>query len=200
MDTSTKLSKHFLKLADGIKANKNDRKDQLKCINIKDNVVYSSNGKILLRCVLDTDNMPVYNLNDGYYDIIGNYIIRNDDFTNDWNYPDVDRIMDCTFKKTFVIGWEKTYNLFCFTLSANGILMDYAKYDKQLKQLFSKADEIQVYFNKLDQTFMLKCQYPVCDINDIKTEIQLFLMPMKHDDVPEIKDCTYNPTSNIRWA
>ncbi len=192
MDTSTKLSKHFLKLADGIKANKNDRKDQLKCINVKDNVVYSSDGNILLRCVLNTDNMPAYNLENGYYDIIGNYIIRNDDFTNDWNYPDVDKIMDCTFEKTFDLPSEKTYNLFCFTLSANGILMDYAKYDKQLKQLFSKGNQFKVYFNKPDLMFMVRCLYPVCDLPAKDTEIQLFLMPMKYD-VPEIKDCTYNP-------
>ncbi len=191
MATSTKLSKHFLKLADDIKANKNDRKDHLKCINIKDNVVYSTDGKLLLRCVLNTDNMPVYDLDNGYYDITGNYIAKDNEY-DDYTYPDVDKIMDCTFEKTFDLSSEKAYNLFCYTLSVNGILMDYAKYYKQLKKLFSKGDQFSVYFNKPDRMFMVRCLYPVCDLPAKDTEIQLFLMPMKCD-VPEVKDINYNP-------
>ncbi len=192
METSTKLSKYFLKLADSIKANKNDQKDNFKLINVKNNIVYSTDGRLLLRCVLNTDNMPIYNLDNGYYDIVGNYIIRNDDFSNDWYYPDINKIMNCTFEKTFDLPYDKIYNLFCFTLSTNGILIDYVKYNKQLKQLFSKGSKFRIYFNEPNRMFMIRCQYPVCHLPARDTEIQLFIMPIKHD-VMEIKDITYNP-------
>jgi len=197
METSTKMSKHFLKLADLIKADKNERQEHLKMINVKDNIVYSSNGRILLRCILNTDNMPEYNLETGYYDITGNYMVKDNDFSNDWNYPAVDKIMDCTFEKTFDLAPDYVYNSFVFTLSANGILFDYAGFDKQLKQLFSKGSEFRVYFNATDKMFMLRCLYPVCYLPTKDTEIQLFLMPMKHDHLTEVMDITYNPVSKV---
>ena len=43
---------------------------------------------------------------------------------------------------------------------------------------------------------MVRCQYPVCHIHNINTEIQVFIMPMKYD-IPKVLDINYNPVSKV---
>ena len=192
MKTAAKFSKHLLKLADSIKAKDKDNKIQLTRINIKDNVLYSTDGLFMLRCELNSKDLPVSDLETGYYDIAGNCVIKDNDFSKDWNYPKVENILDNNFDHKFSLPYNNAYISFIFTLCANDILINYQGFDKQLKQLFKHGADFTIYYFSGERVLLLECSYPVCDIADIPSKIQLFMMPMKKDFLPEVKDTDYN--------
>ncbi len=190
---STKLSKGFLKLLDLIRSRDENIKIQLTKIYCKNNILYSSNGKLLVRCDLKHKDLPKYELDDGFYEVSGQYLVKDKDF-EDHQYPDVECLLDVEYKKHFQVSEENSAYLdFIHTVTSNSIFFDFVRFEKQFKQLF-KGTNFKVYFINGEKQVLIECDYVVQHIvNTLYSPIQVIVMPMKHEQDEPISLVNYNP-------
>ncbi len=164
MNASIKLSKDFLKLLDLVKL-KDEKKLSLTRIYCKNNILYSTDGKLLIRCDLKHKDLPKYELDDGFYEVSGQYLVRDKDF-EDYKYPDVERLFDVEYEKYFQISEQNNAYLdFLHTVTSNNIFLDFVRFEKQFKQLF-KGTNFKVYFINGEKQVLIECDYVVQHIAD----------------------------------
>ncbi len=192
MDTSTKLSKDFLKLLDLVRGKDEERQVVLTRIYCKDNVLYSTNSKLLIRCDLKHKDLPKYDLDNGFYEVSGQYLVKDKDFEG--QYPDVEHILNTQYEKCFQVSEEYiAYLDFIHTATFNSIFIDFVKYKKQLKQIF-KGTNFKVYFINGEKQVLIECDYVVQHIvNTMYSPIQVIIMPMKYNREKPIPLVNYNP-------
>jgi len=193
MDTSTKLSKDFLKLLDLIRSKDEERRAPLTRIYCKNNVLYATDSKLLIRCDLKQKDLPKYDLDDGFYEVSGLYLVKDKDF-EEYQYPDVERILNTQYEKHFQVSEEyNAYLDFLHTITFNGVFLDFVNFEKQLKQIF-KGMNFKVYFINGEKHVRIECDYVVQHIaNTMYSPIQVIVMPMKRNrEKPTSVD--YNPT------
>ncbi len=192
MDTSTKLSKDFLKLLDLVRGKDEERQVVLTRIYCKDNVLYSTNGKLLIRCDLKHKDLPKYDLDNGFYEVSGQYLVKDKDFEG--QYPDVESILNTYYEKCFQVS-EKyiAYLDFIHTATFNSIFIDFVTYEKQFKQIF-KGTDFKVYFINGEKSVLIECDYVVQHIvNTMYSPIQVIIMPMKYNREKPISLVNYTP-------
>ena len=196
MDTSTKLSKELLKLLDLIRSKDEERRAPLTRIYCKNNVLYATDSKLLIRCDLKQKDLPKYDLDDGFYEVSGLYLVKDKDF-EEYQYPDVERILNTQYEKHFQVSEEyNAYLDFLHTITFNGVFLDFVKFDKQLKQIF-KGMNFKVYFINGEKHVRIECDYVVQHIaSTMYSPIQVIVMPMKRDrEKPTSVD--YNPEEPV---
>ena len=192
MSASTKLSKNFLKLLNLVRLKDENIKIQLTKIYCKNNILYSTDGKLPIRCDLKYKDLPKYEFDDGFYEVSGQYLIRDKDF-KDYKYPDVECLLDTEYEKYFQISENNAHLDFLHTVTSNNIFFDFVRFEKQFKQLF-KGTNFKVYFINGEKQLLIECDYVVNHIIDaLYSPIQVILMPMKHEQDEPISLINYNP-------
>ena len=90
MNTSI-LNKDLLKLLDIIRkidlVNEGMPMSRIYC---KDNILYATNGALAFKCDLKQEQLPVLELQDGYYEVSGKYLVMDKETTG--IFPDVERV------------------------------------------------------------------------------------------------------------
>lgn|GEM_PF-4801312 len=197
MDTSTKLSKDFLKLLDLVRGKDEERQVVLTRIYCKDNVLYSTNSRLLIRCDLKHKDLPKYDLGNGFYEVSGQYLVKDKDFEG--LYPDVEHILNTQYEKCFQVSEEYiAYLDFIHTITFNSIFIDFVKFEKQFKQIF-KGTNFKVYFINGEKQVLIECDYVVQHIaNTMYSPIQVILSPMKYNLEKPVSLVNYNPVREPR--
>lgn len=197
MNTSIKLNNDFLKLLDITrKIDPNYEGTPIIRVYCKNNILYTTNEVIAFKCDLKQEQLPVSDLQDGYYEVSGKYLVMDKETTG--IFPDVESVKDIDFTTCFQVNVEKPYLSMIHTLSHSGYFLNYIKYEKQLKQIF-KGTEHTIFIADNDRMSLIEFSYPTYTIGSVAVaaEVSLFIMPMKYN-LPEIKEINYNPSKNER--
>lgn len=195
MDTSVKLNKEFLKLLDYIRnTEKLHERNPMSQIYCKENILYATNARMALKCNLKQEQLPVFQLEDGYYEVSGNYLVQDKEIKG--TFPDVNKILDCNFVKYFhpLYDPELSYLSFIHVLSYNGIHFNYVKYEKQFKQVF-KGDNHIVFFGENNGMVLIEFSYPIITFASVTAEVSFLVMPMTYE-LPKIDGINYNPSKD----
>lgn len=194
MDTSVKLNKEFLRLLDCIRrTEKGYWGSTMSRIHCKENILCVTNGLMALKCNLKQEQLPVFELEDGYYEVSGGYLVQ--DKKIEGIFPDVDIILNNDFVKYFrpLYDPKLSYLSFIHTLSCEGIRLNYVSYEKQFKQVFKGSDFTVFLGENKKGVVLVELSYPILSINvNVTANVSFLVMPMGYG-LPEIKEIKYNP-------
>lgn len=197
MDTSVKLDKEFLKLLDCVRATGKDNEYRtITRIHCKENVLYSTNGAMALKCDLKQEQLPEFQLKDGFYEIAGNYLVQDKEMEG--TFPDVERILNSDFTECFrpLMDTERSYMSFIHTISHKGIQLNYVQYERQFKQVFRGSDYTVFFGEDKRGVVLIEFSYPILPIGiNLTANVSFLIMPIPYE-LPEIKGIKYNPTKD----
>lgn len=150
-----------------------------------------------LKCDLKQEQLPEFQLEDGLYEVSGNYLVQDKEIEG--TFPDVERILNCDFIKCFrpLHDPELSYLSFIHTVSYRGTQLSYIKYERQFKQVF-KGSNYTVFFGEDKQTsvVLIEFSYPILPTGvNLTANVSFLVMPMGYE-LPEIKEIKYNPTKD----
>jgi len=206
MNTSVKLNKDFLRLLDLTRdSGRYDLGSIISVIYCKQNILYATNGKIALRC--DLLRMKIYQreyeLEDGFYEVEGNYLIKNSDIEGKFPLEGINKAFDNTFTKMFKTRYAgeeiDTFFDFITTLTSQGIFINFLEFEKQLKQLFYKGNDFVIYFIDKKKAVLVECDYVVSHsaLKNVCVPISFIIMPKIYGQI-KIKDVKYNPVEGFK--
>lgn len=195
MDTSIKLNKDFLKLLDCIRVtDPNQQNVPVSRIHCKENVLFVTNNRMALQCDLKQEQLPKFELVDGYYEVSGKYLVQDKEIEGE--FPDANHILNTDHTEYFRItqDTEITYLSFIHTLSHHGFYLNYVKYEKQFKQVF-KGSDFTVFLEGNDRMALIEFSYSILTFAPVMADVSFFVMPMVYE-LPEIKGVKYNPSKD----
>jgi len=205
MNTSVKLNKDFLRLLDLVRdSGRYDLGSVISVIYCKQNILYATNGKIALRC--DLLKMRIhqreYELEDGFYEVAGNYLVKNNNVEGKFPLEGINKAFSNTFTKMFKIRYSgeeiNTFFDFITTLTSQEVMINFLEFEKQLKQLFYKGNDFVIYFIDKKKAILVECDYVVKNlISDEYVPISFIIMPKICGQI-KIEDVKYNPIEEFR--
>jgi len=205
MNTSVKLNKDFLRLLDLVRdSGRYDLGSVISAIYCKQNILYVTNGKMALRC--DLLKMRIYQreyeFEDGFYEVAGNYLVKNNNMEGKFPLEGINKAFDNTFTKMFKTRYAgeeiNTFFDFITTLTSQGTFINFLEFEKQLKQLFYKGNNFVIYFIDKKKAVLIECDYMIKNlISDEYVPISFIIMPKIYGQI-KIENVKYNPMEKFR--